>query len=86
MYLHICTHTERKEAQYIHIHEIMMQILPGNTTISRPPRLPLTLVFSMQSILTAAQSSHHSDWLSLISMVLDGAAGPVQANEKKVHM
>lgn len=53
-----------------------------------PPARPLqlTLVFSMQSILTAAQSSHHSDWLSLISMVLGRMAGPVWANEKKVHM
>lgn len=53
-----------------------------------PPARPLqlTLVFSMQSILTAAQSSHHSEWLSLISMVLGRMAGPVWANEKKVHM
>lgn len=57
---------------------------PGTAPPARP--LQLTLVFSMQSILTAAQSSHHSDWLSLISMVLGRMAGPVWANEKKVHM
>lgn len=65
--------------KYFHLDEITMQILFSKHNqwlnfLLLP--LPFALVFSMQSILTAAQSSHLSDWLSLISTVLDGVAGP----------
>lgn len=43
-------------------------------------------VVGMQSILTAAQSSHLSDWLSLISTPLDGVRRSAHPGEATVHM